>query len=175
MSGTSPVSITSQDHLQGNSEAAIELIEYGDFQCSHCAIAYPVVKAVQREFGEKICFVFRHFPLTDSHMYAMAAAIASEAASLQGKFWEMHDIIFENQNMLSEEGLLKMADRIGLDVEQYKKDFHREDLRQRINADVESGDQNGVHGTPTFFVNGSKFTGSTQELLGFLIVKASGD
>ena len=93
--------VSSQDHVQGTDEAVIELVEYGDYQCPHCGIAYPVIKKIQEKFGTQIRFVFRNFPLTESHAFAMSAAVATEAAALQDKFWEMHDIIFENQKSLA--------------------------------------------------------------------------
>src|ERR1700712_2180353 len=91
------------DHVQGDKSAAIELVEYGDYQCPHCGAAHPVIKKIQKSFGKQVRFVFRNFPLQESHPYAMAAAIAAEAAGLQDKFWEMHDVIYENQDDLSED------------------------------------------------------------------------
>src|SRR4051812_45352410 len=101
--------VTFTDHIQGDESANITLVEYGDYQCPHCGAAYPVIKKIQSKFGSQIRFVFRNFPLSDAHPFALPAAIAAEAATLQDKFWQMHDIIFENQHLLSDAGLLKMA------------------------------------------------------------------
>ena len=161
--------VSSQDHVQGTDEAVIELVEYGDYQCPHCGIAYLVIKKIQKKFGTQIRFVFRNFPLTESHAFAMSAAVATEAAALQDKFWEMHDIIFENQKSLSDEGLLKMAGSIGLDTEQFKADIQKEDLQEKVEADFESGIRSGVNGTPSFFVNGTKFDGGAEDLYNMLL------
>src|SRR5450432_4214562 len=99
--------VNSNDHIQGNKNAAIELVEYGDYQCPHCGHAYPVIRSIQKKFGSKLKFIFRNFPLTEIHPNAMNAAVAAEAASAQDKFWEMHDIIFENQEHLRDVDLIK--------------------------------------------------------------------
>jgi protein-disulfide isomerase len=160
--------VSSQDHSQGPAQAAIEIVEYGDYQCPHCGTAYPVIKNIEEKFGDQVRFIFRNFPLAESHEYATPAAIATEAAALQDKFWEMHDIIYENQDALSESGLLKMAESIGLDLEKFKEDIQNEDLKQKVESDFESGVRSGVNGTPSFFVNGTKFDGSAEDLMDML-------
>jgi len=154
--------ITPQDQLQGNPEAAIELVEYGDYQCPHCGMAYPIIKQLQEAMGDKMKFVFRNFPLTNSHPDAMNAAVAAEAAGVQGKFWEMHDMIFEHQNRLLEDDLYAYAQQLGLNVEQFKNDMLSEKVITKVEDDFESGMRSGVNGTPSFFVNGEKFSNSWQ-------------
>ncbi|WP_159476418.1 thioredoxin domain-containing protein [Dyadobacter sp. 3J3] len=160
--------VSSQDHIQGNAEALIEIVEYGDYQCPHCGTAYAVIKEIQNKFDNQIRFVFRNFPLSESHEFAMPAAVASEAAGLQGKFWEMHDIIFENQNSLNNDGLIKMASEIGLNNEKFRKDIQNPELEKKVESDFESGVRSGVNGTPSFFVNGTKFDGDAQDLMDML-------
>ena len=168
MSNQLKPAVGSQDHVQGPAEAAIEIVEYGDYQCPHCGSAYPVIKEIQKKFRQKVRFVYRNFPLAESHEFAMPAAVASEAAALQDKFWEMHDIIFENQDSLSNEGLFKMATEAGLDIEKFKEDIQKKELEQKVESDFESGIRSGVNGTPSFFVNGTKFDGDAQDLLDML-------
>ncbi|GLU55477.1 DsbA family protein [Dyadobacter frigoris] len=165
--------VSSHDHVQGSAKASIEIVEYGDYQCPSCGVAFPVLKEIQEKFGQQIRFVFRNFPLSESHEFAMPAAVASEAAALQDKFWEMHDIIFENQNLLSNEGLFKMASGIGLDIEQFKEDIQNPQLEQKVESDFESGIRSGVNGTPSFFVNGTKFDGDAQDLMDMLTENSS--
>ena len=153
-----------KDHFEGQADAPIILVEYGDYQCPHCGAAYPVIKKIQETFATQIKFVFRNFPLSESHPMAFAAAVATEAAALQDKFWEMHDIIFENQRGLSNEALFRMAKQIGLDVEQFSNDIQKDALSDKVEADFESGIRSGVNGTPSFFVNGTKFDGGAEDL-----------
>ncbi len=155
--------VSGKDHYQGNENAAIELVEYGDYQCPHCGRAYPIIKNVQRKLGNKMKFVFRNFPLAEVHPNATNAAVASEAASVQGKFWEMHDIIFENQEHLGDTHLIKYAARIGLDVAQFQVDFEKPQVLDKVENDFESGAMSGVNGTPTFFINGERYNGSWEE------------
>src|SRR5436190_23562011 len=110
------LSIAKRDHIQGPIDAPLALLEYGDYQCPYCGDAYPVVKAVQRQLGDRLCFAFRNFPLVNSHPHAEHAAEAAEAAGAQGKFWEMHDMLFENQNALEDEDLARYAATLGLDA-----------------------------------------------------------
>jgi len=156
--------VNDKDHVAGSDLASIELVEYGDYQCPHCGAAYPVIKNIQSKMGNEIRFIFRNFPLSDAHPFAFAAAVATEAAAIQNKFWQMHDIIFENQHLLSEAGLLRMAANAGLDVEQFSNDIERQELLLKVEQDFESGIHSGVNGTPSFFINGIKFNGSTEEL-----------
>jgi protein-disulfide isomerase len=155
--------VSEKDHIHGNHNAPIELVEYGDYQCPHCGRAYPVIKRIQKRLGEKLKFVFRNFPLSEIHPDAFNAALAAEAAALQKKFWEMHDIIFENQQSLETESLLLYAKEIGLNMAQFTKDIQKDELVTKVENDLESGIRSGVNGTPSFFVNGKKYDGDWEE------------
>jgi protein-disulfide isomerase len=155
--------ISNHDHIQGNKNAAIALVEYGDYQCPHCGHAYPIIKSIQRKFGDKLKFVFRNFPLSEIHPNALNAAVAAEAAAAQDKCWEMHDIIFENQQHLKDVDLIKYAAKIGLNIEQFEADFEKPEFLEKVEADFESGIRSGVNGTPSFFINGEKYNGSWEE------------
>lgn len=149
------------DHIQGPKDAPVTLIEYGDFQCPYCGMAYPVVKQVQGRMGESMCFVFRHFPLTEVHPFAEGAAEAAEAAGEQGKFWEMHDILYQNQNTLAPEDLVGYAQQLRLDVPRFITDLKTHAHAKRIREDFLSGVRSGVNGTPTFFINGVRHDGAS--------------
>ena len=157
--------VSNTDHAQGNLEADLVIVEYGDYQCPYCGAAYPVLKELMKEFGSQIKFVFRNFPLSEMHQYARLAAIAAEAANLQGKFWEMHDAIYENQQNLNELYLFELAEKIGLDISQFKDDIQKAELEEKVDSDFESGVMSGVNGTPSFFVNETKFNGGAEDLL----------
>src|SRR5258705_8554548 len=131
--------INSNDHITGNAAALIELVEYGDYECPYCGRAYPIIKDIQQTLESEIKFVFRNFPLSKIHPHAFSAAVASEAAGLQNKFWEMHDIIFENQRKLGDENILLMASSIGLDPERFKNDIQQKTLIDKVEDDFESG------------------------------------
>ncbi len=155
--------VGSHDHIQGDEHAHIELVEYGDYECPHCGRAYPILKNVQAQMGNRLKFVFRNFPLAEMHPHATNAAIATEAAGAQGKFWEMHDIIFEHQQHLKDTDLLKYAAQIGLNIEQFGKDFEDARHMDKVAADFESGVRSGVNGTPSLFINGEKYGGPVDE------------
>jgi protein-disulfide isomerase len=155
---TQPVS--ARDHAEGPADAPVTLVEYGDYQCPYCGAAYPVVKRVQKKLGKKLRFVFRNFPLTQIHPYARIAAEAAEAAALQGRFWEMHDLLFEQQTLLEPDIIPSWAERIGVDVEQFGNDIKRSVVEKRLQEDRQSGIRSGVNGTPTFFINGTRYDGS---------------
>ena len=148
------------DHVQGNPDAPIELVEYGDYECPFCGQAYWSVKAVQEALGDDLRFVFRNFPLAQVHPHALPAAQAAEAAGLQGRFWETHDTLFEHQDMLGETNLFRFAEALGLDMERFARDFASPEVAAKIRADFLSGARSGVNGTPTFFVNGERYNGS---------------
>jgi len=155
--------VNKTDHLQGNLDAPIELVEYGDYQCPHCGRAYPIVKSIQRKMGNKLKFVFRNFPLAEMHPDATRAAVAAEIAASQGKFWEMHDIIFEHQEDLDEESLIRYAAEIELDMQKFNSDFQKPEFMEKVENDFESGVRSGVNGTPSFFINGEKYNDSWEE------------
>jgi protein-disulfide isomerase len=134
----------------------LTLVEYGDYQCPYCGAAYPVVKRLQAALGKQMRFVFRNFPLTQAHPYALVAAEAAESAALQGKFWEMHDVIYENQNLLEPAVLLVWARELGLDLEKFEAAVGDASVAKRIKEDRTSGIHSGVNGTPSFFINGKR-------------------
>lgn len=155
---TQPVSV--RDHIQGPADAPLTLVEYGDYQCPYCGAAYPVVKRLQKALGKKLRFVFRNFPLTESHPSALLAAEAAEAAALQGKFWEMHDLIYEEQESLQPGIIAVWARRIGLDLERMGQAIQKGTAAKPIKEDRQSGIRSGVNGTPTFFINGTRYDDS---------------
>jgi protein-disulfide isomerase len=155
---TPPVS--ERDHALGPANARVTLVEYGDFECPSCGEAYPVIKQAERAFGSNLRVVFRHFPLRSSHPHAFKAALAAEAAGEQGKFWEMHDRLFEHQNALSDEDLLHHAGKLGLDLERFRSALGSEVHAERVRGDLSSGARSGVNGTPSLFINGVRYDGA---------------
>jgi protein-disulfide isomerase len=151
--------VHSNDHAFGNSGALLELVEYGDYECPYCARAYPIIKDIQERMGSEMKFVFRNFPLSKVHPHAFLAAVATEAAGLQNKFWEMHDIVFEHYRVLDAENISLLANAIGLDLERFKNDIQQKALADKVEKDFESGLRSGVNRTPTFFINGKKYDG----------------
>ena len=157
---TLSVPVNASDHLQGSSDARITLVEYGDYQCPYCGEAYPIVKRLQKELGADLRFIFRNFPLTEIHSHALAAACAAEAAAIQDQFWEMHDMLYENQEILSDRSLVTFAQNLKLDFDVFMSDTTSREVTSRIEADFNSGIRSGVNGTPTFFINGLRHDGS---------------
>jgi protein-disulfide isomerase len=160
---TIPVKIGS-DHIRGsaNNNSPITLIEYGDYECPYTGMAYPIVKELIREFGnDKIRFVFRNFPLNDIHPHAQHAAEAAESSSAQNKFWSMHDYLFEHQKALDDGHLLEYAQKVGLeDIHKFKDDVSRHVYAPLIEESLKGGIDSGVEGTPTFFINGTRYEDS---------------
>jgi protein-disulfide isomerase len=153
------VPVTADDHSMGEQDAKFTLVEYGDYQCPDCGMAYPMVKKVQKHFGKDLRFVYRNFPLTEIHELAEPAAEAAEFAASEGKFWEMNHAIFEHQRRLSLAALVKLAEGLGLDSDQAEAAIEDQQFASRIAKDVKGGEQAGVHGTPTFFINGVQYEG----------------
>ncbi len=143
------------DHVIGSPEHPIHVVEYGDFECPSCAQAYPSVKLLQKEFGEHICFAFRHFPVVDAHPNAELAAESAEAAAAQDKFWPMHDRLFENQAHLKPKSIRRYAAELDLDMLRYDAEIADHIYLQRIQENLSSGRASGVQGSPAFFLNGS--------------------
>jgi len=152
--------VGSRDHAQGAEGAPITLVEYGDYECPHCGRAYPIVKSVQRAFGKRLRFVFRNFPLGEMHPHAENAAEAAEAAGAQGKFWKMHDALYEHQDALEADNLVAYATKLGVSVKRFAADLENRVHAPRVREDFQSGVRSGVNGTPTFFINGGRFDGS---------------
>jgi protein-disulfide isomerase len=163
---TPPVS--AQDHAAGPADAPVTLVEYGDYECPYCGMAYPVVKAVQRALGNQLRFVFRNFPLAEAHPHARLAAEAAEAAGAQGRFWEMHDVLFENQSALEPADIVGYAQSVGLDLTRFEQDIEAGTYTKKVRDDFRSGVRSGVNGTPTFFVNGERYDGSWANQEGFI-------
>jgi protein-disulfide isomerase len=152
--------VSAHDHSQGPEDAPVTLVEYGDYECPHCGRAYPILQDVQRRMGDRLRFVFRNFPITTSHPHAQHAAEAAETAGAQGKFWEMHDTLYENQHALDDNSLLEYAGNIGLDTKRFDAEMRVHKHAPRVRDDFRSGIRSGVNGTPTFFINGMRYDGS---------------
>lgn len=152
--------LSAHDHIQGSPDADIVLVEYGDYECPYCGAAYPVVKELQKRLGHKLSFAFRNFPLANAHPHAEFAAEAAEAAAAQGKFWEMHDLLYEHQDALEPENLIEYATTLGLDLHRFTKEINEHVYATRVREDFRSGVRSGVNGTPTFFINGERYNGS---------------
>lgn len=168
--------VSATDQQTGNLNAATTLVEYGDYQCPHCGHAHPLLKRLLKEKGKDLHFVFRNFPLQEAHPQALSAALAAEAAGKQGKFWEMHDLIFKNQSELSPNKLLDLALSLGLNPQKFATDWKSEAIMQKVESDFEGGIRSGVNGTPGFFVNGKKlesYDGSYESLVEAVSVTVS--
>ena len=153
--------VGTRDHGRGPKDAPVTLVEYGDFECSFCGRAYPVLKKIEDRMGPRLRIVYRHFPLATIHPHAETAALAAEAAGAQGKFWEMHDLLFQNQGALEEEDLLEYAQGLALDLAEFAEVLSTGRFLPRIREDFMSGVRSGVNGTPTLFINGEIHAGST--------------
>ncbi len=156
--------LEARDHLRGPPGARYSLVEYGDYECEHCAHLAPIVEEVIRELGDDLCFAFRNYPVPDEHPHAVRAAETAEAADLQGKFWMMHDRLFRQQNDLSDGPLRRLARELPLDMTVYDRDLASGAPARRIAEDQESGREAGVEETPTLFVNGRMHVGSYEFL-----------
>lgn len=148
------------DHVRGERDAPLELVMFGDFQCPFCLGAQSVLRRVHERLGDRLVFGFRHLPIPERHPLAPLAAEASEAAAVQGSFWEYHDALYANQPKLSRETMLEVAKDLGLDVERFTAEIDSGAHRDRIARDVASAEASGATGTPTFFVNGKRFFGA---------------
>jgi protein-disulfide isomerase len=157
--------VGARDHAQGSSRARVTLVEYGDFECPQCGAAYPLVKQIQQTFGARLRLVYRHFPLAKIHPHAEHAAEMSEAAAQHGKFWPMHDLLFENQDALADPDLIAHAGALGIDAQWAAAAIGDGRFQRRVRDDFSSGVRSGVNGTPTFFINGQRYDGSWTALL----------
>jgi Na+/H+ antiporter NhaA len=149
-----------RDHLRGPNDAPVTLVEYGDYECPNCGQAEPVIRQLLAAFGNDLRYVFRHLPLVDVHEHAQLAAEAAEAAGAQGRFWELHDLLFAHQDALDPDDLDGYAAELGLDVERFSAELRARRHASRVARDVESAEQGGVAGTPTFFINGRRHHGA---------------
>jgi protein-disulfide isomerase len=155
--------VGARDHVQGPASAPVTLLEYGDYECPYCGEAYPIVKDVQRKLDSTLRFVFRNFPLSRSHPHARLAAEAAEAAAAHGRFWEMHDTLYEHQRALAEDDLVGYAEALGLDGKTFRTELETHAYAARVDEDFASAVRSGANGTPTFFVNGFRHNGSYRE------------
>ena len=153
------VPVGSTDHIDGRTDAAVTLVEYGDYQCPVCGEAHPIVKRVRGALADRLRFVYRHFPLSQMHPDAFRAAEAAEAAGAQGIFWEMHDMLFENQRALTDQDLLGYAAALDLDAQRFTTDITSGTFAEKIRENFLGGVKSGVNGTPTFFINGVRHDG----------------
>jgi protein-disulfide isomerase len=152
---------TPTNHVEGNGKSGVTLVEYGDYECPYCEQYYPIVKQVQAEFNDQMTFQFRNFPLTSIHQNAFAGARAAEAAGLEGKFWQMHDALYDNQSQWAEASnpvpyFNQYAQQLGLNSAQFQKDYSSTKVNDLINADMAAGNKLGVDATPTFYLDGKQ-------------------
>lgn len=155
-------SVDENDHIKGDDSATVTLLMYGAYECPHCVEGNEIVQQIQHRFRQDLRFVFRHFPRTNVHPHAEAAAEVAEAAGEQNKFWEMHDRLFENYNRLDGENLVRYAEDLGLDMEQFEQTVSGRVFARKVREDLVRGMESGVSGTPTYFINGVKHFGSGQ-------------
>lgn len=153
------IPVGERDHVNGPLNAPVTLVEYGDFECPHCGRAYPIVKRLQEHLDGKLRFVFRHSPISTVHSHAKKAAEAAEAAGSQGKFWEMHDQLFEHQDALDDENLRRYAIAVGLNIKRFDQEMYYHLYEPKVHEDFINGVKSGVNGTPTFFINGLRYNG----------------
>jgi protein-disulfide isomerase len=164
------VPVNDRDHSIGPNNAPVTLVEYGDFECPHCGRAFPLVEGVRRYMGEQLRFVYRHFPLVEAHPHAQSAAEAAEAAGVQGRFWEMHHMLFLNQQSLEPEDLLLYATKIGVDAHRVARELGAGVWTKKVRDDFRGGVRSGVNGTPTFFINGVRHDGNWADAAEFVEV-----
>ena len=152
--------VGSRDHTLGPVNAPVTLVEYGDYECSSCGRAFVIVGQLLELLAGRMCFVFRNFPLTQIHLHAFQAAESAEAASVQGRFWDMHDVLFKHQDALADRDLLQYAAWLGMDAAALAAALSTHAFKNRIREDFTSGVRSGVNGTPTFYINGVRYDGS---------------
>ena len=164
--------VNTKDHIRGSLPAPVIIVEYGDYQCPHCAHAHHHVRKLEKHFTDKLAFVFRNFPLTEIHDMAFAAAMTAEAAGKKNLYWQMHDAIFEQQDKLGAgvKGLVEIAKNMGLSAAFLQKEWVDKALETKVNDDFENGIMSGVNGTPTFFINGQQYTDAPEytEMMSFI-------
>ncbi|MGJ9419355.1 DsbA family protein [Massilia sp. CMS3.1] len=170
------IRIEEHDHLRGSCDAQVTLVEYGDFECPYCARAHAALSELMQEHGERVALVYRHLPLGDVHPFATPAAEAAEAAGAQGKFWEMHDALFENQGRFDEDALPALASNLGLDAGRFASELADGTHSARVEQQAEGGRALGARGTPSFFINGERYHGDSDHAsLASALKKALGE
>lgn len=145
--------VSQADHRIGSLNAPVILVHYGCYECIRCARVESWMKDLLKEFKGDLCYVYRHYPMTDIHPHAALASMAAEAAATAGKFWEMHNLLFENSRFLSGESIIHLADKLGIDVDSFVMDLDRTDLMDAVCRDIVGGEDNGVSDAPTIFLN----------------------
>lgn len=155
--------IGDQDHVFGPTSAPLTLVEYGDYECPACGTLYLELKEVQKKLQSRLRVVYRHYPLVGIHPHAQDAAEAAEAAGAQGRFWDMHEILFGHQQALKRHHLLAYAEQLGLDVDRFRRDLAGRVFEDRVREDFRSGVQNGVYSTPGLFLNGVRHQGAQDQ------------
>ena len=167
MSGEEPSPITTllvpvqaDDHVQGPPSAALTLVEYGDYECPECGRLFDTIRDLQKTLGDRLRIVYRNYPLSGIHPHAQEAAEAAEAAGAEGRFWEMHDLLFRNQNALTRNNLLTYAKSLGLDMNRFTAELTKRVYRNRVREDFRRGVENGVYGTPGLFLNDVRHAGT---------------
>ena len=148
-----------RDHFTGPRDGAVTLVEYGDYECPGCGRAYPLIKQLQERFSNRLTFVFRHFPMFTVHRHASTAAQAAEAAAVQGKFWEMHDLLYSDQNRLEMNDFTFYALKLGLELYRFEAALGDGSFERRIEEDYRGGERSGVQGTPSLFINSERYAG----------------
>ena len=154
------IPVSNRDHVKGSLAAPVVLVEYGDYECPDCLNAWPVVTELKKRFGDRLGFVFRHFPQSTIHPSAAEAARVAEAAGEQGKYWPMHDQLFRHQKELADMDFTHLALGLGLEVYRFQSNLERESHLRKIQDDLAGGQRSGVKGTPTFFINGCRYRGA---------------
>ena len=167
MSGTLAIPVTDADHAKGRADAAVTLVEYGDYQCPACGMAYPFVQQILERNGDRLRFVFRNFPLSQAHPYASMAAQVAEAAATFGRFWQMHDWLYQHQDAWTPRGAEGIADgvqAVGLDPAQLQQALEDGHIAERVRHDFMGGVRSGVNGTPSFYLDGRLYEGGFDTL-----------
>jgi protein-disulfide isomerase len=159
---TLAISVTDTDHALGPADAPVTLVQYGDYECPDCAAVHPIVKRLRATMGDRLRFVFRNFPQNNVHAHAAVAAQAAESAAAQGKFWPMHDLLYAHQATLADHSMDEFALKLGLEIYKFNADLSAERYARRVQADFAGGQRSGVTGTPTFFINGARYTGEPE-------------
>jgi protein-disulfide isomerase len=154
------VPVSERDHIRGQANASVTLVEYGDYQCPYCGLAHPIIDEIRRELGDGLRFVFRNFPLSEVHPHAEHAAEIAEAAGTHHKFWEMHDMLYAHQHALDDQHLAEYVTLLGVPTSEVKRALAQHVYADRVREDFMSGVRSGVNGTPTFFINGLRHDGS---------------
>jgi len=157
------ITVGKSDHAQGPEDAEVTLVEYGDYQCPYCADVHSMMAGIVEKMGANLRFVFRHMPFSEMHPYAQYAAEAAEAAGAQGKFWEMHDALFDHQADLGSDLVHRLAHRLRLDIPRFEAEMDARRYRPRVKRDFMGGMRSGVASTPTFFINGERYDGNLEQ------------